>query len=61
MAVPSFNEMYRPILEFLEDGQIFPTHEIRSYVIEKLELSERDIAERLPSGRSTFLAIDLDG
>lgn len=52
MAIPDYEKMMLPILEFLSDGQIHKTSEIVSGMATKFDLSPEDMKELLPSGRS---------
>jgi restriction system protein len=50
MAVPEFNEIKAPALEFFADGRPHPTSEIFSVLAERFKLTEADQNELLPSG-----------
>lgn len=56
MSVPKYYEFYKPILECLSDQKSHTTKEIRTQLIQMLQLSEEDINLLLPSGRQTYLA-----
>lgn len=53
MAVPKYNEMYKPFLEALKDGKQHYLEDITKYIREKFNLTESDISELQPSGRQT--------
>ena len=55
MAVPKFFEFFEPFLMALSDDQTWKMQDVRSYIAKKMNLSEDDLAELLPSKRqSTF-------
>ena len=55
MAVPKFFEFFGVFLLALSDGQTHRAQEVRDFIAEKMNLSEQDLAELLPSKRqSTF-------
>lgn len=56
MGVPKYYEFYKPILQCLSDQKNHTSKEIRTQIIQILNLSEDDINELLPSGRQTYLA-----
>lgn len=51
MAVPKYYEMYNIFLECLKDKEVHSLKEIKQIAIEKLDLSEEDLNQMLPSGR----------
>ena len=55
MAIPDFQTMMRPILEFLSDGQVHTNAECRQAVAEKFGLSKEEQMKLLPSGRQPIL------
>ena len=55
MAVPKFFDFFGVFLLALSDGQTHKAQEVRNYIAEKMNISEQDLAELLPSRRqSTF-------
>jgi len=55
VAVPKFFEFFGVFLLALSDGQTHKAQEVRNYIAEKMNISEQDLAELLPSRRqSTF-------
>ena len=50
MAIPDFQILMRPLLVALEDARERPSSEIRAILAAQFELSEQELAERLPSG-----------
>ena len=54
MALPKYNELYKPILEVIQDGKIYCMKETATKVAENLNLSLEDLAEQLPSQRQTI-------
>ncbi len=51
MAVPKYDEMYRVFLDCLEDGGLHRSKEVKEYVAQRMEISEEERQELLPSGR----------
>lgn len=56
MSVPKYNEMYTPFIKALADGKTHSIKEIRQYVAEQLNLTEKDLTEMLPSGKQGLFA-----
>ena len=55
MAVPKFFEFFGMFLLALSDGQTHKAQEVREFIAEKMNISEQDMGELLPSRRqSTF-------
>lgn len=55
MAVPDFQSFFKPLLDLAADGIEHSIKEARGWIAENMQLSEEDLAERLPSGtQSTF-------
>jgi hypothetical protein len=50
MAVPDFQTLMRPLLEEYATGGEQPIADVRAVLAAKFELTEEDLAERLPSG-----------
>ena len=55
MAIPKYQEIQKPILEFLGDKQIHTLKEIKSYVCDYFKMSEEDIITTFSSGRQTII------
>ena len=53
MAVPDFQTLMLPLLEFAKDGKEYTMQEAREGLAEVFQLSEEDLEELLPSGRQT--------
>lgn len=53
MAVPQFHKFMLPVLQILGDEQIRTISEIKKEAILKMNLSNDDLAEMIPSGRKT--------
>ena len=53
MAVPKFFEFFEAFLKALSDGSIYSAKEVRQYIVKDMQLSEKDLAEMLPSKRQT--------
>ena len=56
MAVPDFQSLMLPVLEFASDGKEHSMQEARDAMAKKFNLSTEDLEERLPSGRQTTFA-----
>lgn len=56
MSVPKYNEMYTPFIRALADGNTHSIKEIRQFVAEQLNLTEKDLTEMLPSGKQGLFA-----
>lgn len=56
MSIPDFQTLMRPLLELHADGTERTQEELRDALASEFELTEDDLAERLPSGTArTFL------
>jgi restriction system protein len=55
MAVPDFEAFMLPVLKYLGDKDEHSRQEITSYVADQMNISEKDRAELLPSGRQYTL------
>ncbi len=53
MAVPDFQTLMLPLLEFASDGKEYTMQEAREGLAEVFQLTEEDLEELLPSGRQT--------
>ncbi len=53
MSVPKYYEFYKPLLDFLRDGQLHTFKEIRPAMASYFHLGTEELAEMLPSGRQT--------
>lgn len=56
MAIPTYNEFYRAVLETLEDGKIHQSKEIRDHCAQAFHLTKEECMEMLPSNGQTVLA-----
>lgn len=55
MAVPDFQTMMLPFLDFAKDAKEHSNTEVSSFLASHFNLSEEDLAERIPSGLETKL------
>ena len=53
MAVPKYDELMKPLLETVKDGQMYKIKDIYTVLAQQLTLSPADLSEMLPSGRQT--------
>ncbi len=53
MAVPDFQTIMLPLIQMMSDGQEYSLTQMIDYLGKKFNLSEKDITERIPSGRQT--------
>lgn len=54
MTIPKYNELYKPFLSVLQDGNIHTIKEVKSDVARMLHLAEENLKERLPSNKQTI-------
>jgi len=50
MAVPDFQSFFKPLLDIAADGKEHSIREAREIIAQKMELSQEDLEEKLPSG-----------
>jgi restriction system protein len=55
MSVPAFHELLLPILSHIRDGQPHRAVDTLEYVKTQFALSEEDLTERLPNGRTRLM------
>lgn len=55
MSVPIFHEMLLPILRHVSDGEPHRPNDTLAYVSTQFPLSEEDLGERLPNGRTRLM------
>lgn len=53
MAVPKYDELMKPLLVAVQDGEVYKMKDVTSMLAQQLNLSAEDLAELLPSGRQT--------
>lgn len=53
MAVPTYDQLMLPLLQFAADGEVHNIREAFAYLAEVFQLSEADLSEMLPSGKQT--------
>ena len=56
MAIPKYNELYRPMLDCLSDGRDHSFSQLCAQIAAQLHLSETEQNEMLPSGVQTVFA-----
>lgn len=54
MSIPKYNELYRPLLEYMRDGQPRTTAELEDTLARRFSLTDEERLERLSSGALTF-------
>lgn len=54
MAIPKYNELYRPLLAVLQDGVPHSMIDVRDSIAQTLQLTEQDLSETLPSGSNVY-------
>lgn len=54
MSIPKYNELYRPLLEYIRDGQARTTAELEEALARQFSLTDANRQERLSSGSLTF-------
>jgi len=55
MAVPKYHELSRPLLDFLADGKEHNLREASQAIAQRLNLTDADLAETVPSGYPKFI------
>lgn len=53
MAVPKYDELMKPLLVVVQDGEVYKMKDVTSMLAQQLNLSAEDLAELLPSDRQT--------
>ena len=53
MAVPKYDELMKPLLIAVSDGETYKIKDVTARLAQQLNLSSEDLAEMLPSGRQT--------
>ena len=53
MAVPKYDELMKPLLEVVKNGEVYSIKDVANKLAEQLNLSSDDLSEMLPSGRQT--------
>ena len=53
MAVPDFQSFFKPLLELAGDGEEHSVREAREVIANRMNLSEAELSELLPSGTQT--------
>ena len=53
MAVPKYNDLMLPLLQFSSDGKEHHVHDASNMIAEHLQLSDEQLNELLPSGKKT--------
>lgn len=51
MAVPKYDELMKPLLVAVKDGEVYKIKDVTAVLAQQLNLSSEDLAEMLPSGR----------
>lgn len=53
MSVPKYDELMKPLLIAVSDGETYKIKDVTARLAQQLNLSSEDLAEMLPSGRQT--------
>lgn len=53
MSVPKYDELMKPLLLAVQDGNIYKIKDVTATLAQQFNLSAEDMAEMLPSGRQT--------
>lgn len=51
MAVPKYDELMKPLLTAVKNGEVYKIKDVTAVLAQQLNLSAEDLAEMLPSGR----------
>lgn len=54
MAVPKFDELTKPLLEVIKDGESYTIKDVTTMLAQRLNISSTDLADMLPSGRQSL-------
>ncbi len=54
MSIPKYNELYGALLHSIEDGEVHNYKDMKKYVADYIELSDKDKALMLPSGNQSI-------
>ncbi|RHW35932.1 restriction endonuclease [Lysinibacillus yapensis] len=55
MAVPGYQDFMYPFLKQLEDGQVYKLQDLYVLLANHFNLTDEEVAEKLPSGKQTIL------
>lgn len=55
MSVPGFQKTLLPILQFISDGESHRPADTLTYVVTQFPLTEADLNDRLPNGRTRIM------
>jgi restriction system protein len=55
MAIPDYETLMLPVLQYLSDGKEHPLKEITASMAEAFKLSAEEREQRIPSGQSTYI------
>lgn len=55
MPIPKFDELFNDVLEFLSDEKEYKTRDVKEELSKKLDLSDEERYELLPSGQETII------
>ena len=55
MAIPKFNELFNDVLELLSDKQDYKTRDVKEILSKKLDLTDEERHELLPSGQEPII------
>ncbi|APW18542.1 winged helix-turn-helix domain-containing protein [Gardnerella swidsinskii] len=53
MVLPKYNELMKPLLLVISDGEVHAFNEVIATLAQKLNLSDEDLKEKLPSGNQS--------
>lgn len=55
MAIPTYDQLMKPILAFLSDKRVHSSDDINQYLIDSLKLTEEDLKARLPKSNRLLI------
>ena len=61
MAVPKYDELMKPLLAAVKDGEVYKIKDVTAVLAQQLNLSAEDLAEMLPSAGKPCLKTGSDG
>lgn len=55
MAIPDYETLMLPVLEYISDGKEYPLRQITAHMAEQFQLTAEEREQRIPSGSTTYI------
>ncbi len=55
MAIPDYETLMLPVLQYVSDGKEHPLKEITAFMADSFKLTPEELEQRIPSGQSTYI------